>query len=43
MSHDISVFPNAPVNIKPQGGWGPGDPGRFDSSSFPVGEEWFKI
>ena len=31
----------APVNVKPPGG--EGDPGRFDSISFPVGEEWLKI
>ena len=31
----------APVNVKPQGA--PGDPGRFDGISFPVGEEWLKI
>ena len=31
----------APVNVKPQGGGG--DPGRLDSISFPVGEQWLKI
>ena len=35
MSHDISVFPNAQVNIKPQGGGGRATTGDLTIVYFP--------